>query len=299
MKTLYGVAKYPGIAIATAIVVDVQNGLAGLPEQVMRRGLNALRSNMLASELPEVIVFSDLLSIGTSIRIPGTKTIGIVAQTDDATVLPVNVPCIVAVEDLQRSTVNGEIVIMDGNSGAIYIDPDVQTLIYFQEASEPEPTNIVVFEPEHIPTSTRDGRLIVVCALARSMEEVEKAISDGADSLIVPFDDLIDDEVKLGRVWTEDPVVELIETLVAVAAGKPITLAADSAAVLHSYTELLLNAGQVTAATPDEIPNSLSISDITSSVQAGRTSIVVNARDVADAIGIINGFSGDSSDIGL
>jgi len=198
MREFHGTPKVPGVAIAVAVVVDVQGGLSGVPESIMRQGLKSLKMGLMPEDYPEVIIVCDLLSIGSSIRIPGIRTIGIAAQENDEPAMPLSVPCVAGINGLLLSMDDGEqIVIVDGNEGVVYIEPDAQTVIRYQTSISQQPIERVFLESGHLPARTRDGRLVTVSAVASSIKDVETAISQGADSIVVMFSELVENEIAL------------------------------------------------------------------------------------------------------
>ena len=58
---------------------------------------------------------------------------GIAAQADvDIPGLPVEVPCVIGLPNLLRSISDGDILIVDGNRGVVFVNPDPETLIDYQ-----------------------------------------------------------------------------------------------------------------------------------------------------------------------
>jgi len=222
MQVLQGISRCPGVAMAVAVVVDVQGGTSALPDRVLRQGLNAVKMGLAEADQPEVVVACDLLAVGAAVRIPGIRTAGIVAQADDQAALPLSVPCVAGVGDLLRSIGSEDIVIVDGDEGMVYLDPDVRTLIRYQNALEPKSAERVFLESAHIPARTRDGRIVTVAGVVMSIAEAETAIAQGADALVVHFSEFVEGEVKAGRASFEDPEVELFEMLLALAGGKQL-----------------------------------------------------------------------------
>lgn len=229
MRELNGTPRIPGVAMAVAVVVDVQGGLSGVPESVMRQGLRSLKMGLKPEDYPEVVIVCDLLAIGSSVRIPGIRTIGIAAQGDDEPAIPLSVPCVAGINGLMQSMDDTEqIVIVDGDAGVVYIEPDVQTVIRYQSSLSPQPAERVFLESDHLPAKTRDGRLVTVSAVASSIKDAEVAISQGADSLVVMFSEFIKNEIASNHNYIHDPELEIFETLLILAAGKPIIVVAEN-----------------------------------------------------------------------
>lgn len=187
MITLEGIARHPGIAIAVAAVVDAKSGINAVSPALLQEGISALRHGLLAQDYPQAVVACDSLAIGSSIRIPGTTAIGIAAEAQtDVEGLELEVPCVLGAVGLLRSINEGDIVIVDGNRGVVYVDPEPGVLMHYQQAEEERHTREKVFiTSEHIPAQTQDGETVHVYALIQGDDHVGEALENGADGLMV------------------------------------------------------------------------------------------------------------------
>lgn len=290
MMIYQGNPKHPGVSIAIAVSVDVQSGLSLLPEQVMKQGFKAIRSQLPESELPEIIILCDLLAIGTTIRIPGIKTIGIASQGDDEPILPLTVPCVTCIEGFSRSSANGEIVIVDGDSGTVYVDPDVQTIIRYQQASMATPVERFDLGEAHTPIVTQDGRSVVLGAVVRSIVEAEMAITNGADMLLVMFDEMIASETYLGRTEM-DPQIEVAEMLIAMAIGMRVNIVmSDFDERLIAHIRRFMSDSEVIFSLQEDIPPVMPVTSLRWAVGEGATELIVKIEDIAAAKLVIAGI---------
>lgn len=268
--------------MAVAVVVDVQCGLSGVPESIMQQGLKALRMGLKPDDYPEAIVICDLLSIGSAIRIPGIRTVGIASQGDDQPALPVAVPCVSGLSGLLQSFDCEQLVIIDGNEGTVYIDPDVETVIRYQNNLTPHPMSRVFLESAHLPARTQDGRVVLVSAVVSSIRDVESAISQGADSLVLLFSRLVAEETSSLPAGLADPDVELFETLLVLAAGKPMKVLLPAPDVrLINIAERFAIASHIEFSQADE-PVVLSEDEVVDAVNIGALEqVTVSVSDVA------------------
>lgn len=241
MITIEGTARGGGIAIAVAAVVDAQSGINGIAPEILQEGINALRRRLPPEEMPEVVVASDLLAMGASIRIPGVTTAAVVAQSDaDVPGLEPGVPCVIAVADLLRSIGKGDILIVDGERGIVHIDPDPQTLIRYQHRQQrEEPRHTVFISSEHIPARTPSGETVYVHALVSGEDGLAQALEQGADGLVV-------------ELWGPDSG-ECCGAVLQAAMAKPVVFAVPyvEAGMLRAAMRFS-TPGQVTAALPAE-----------------------------------------------
>ena len=276
--------------MAVAVVVDVQSGLSGFPESVMREGLKSLRMNLPESERPEVIIVCDTLAIGSSIKIPGVRTVGIAAQENDEPVLPLSIPCVAGMPDLLRIAHSADFLIVDADNGIVCVEPDVQTVIDYQAALSPEPASRIFLESSHLPARTADGRTISVRAVVSSLDDAETAISQGADALVVRLMEMI--ETGDGAGDDGEAEVELIEMLGAMAAGKRlVVLISDPSENLLQLARRLADNGGLTFVDPADAPNVMSLDDVSASVCDGYDKVTVRPGDASAAKDIIRGVS--------
>lgn len=294
MQELYGTARVPGVAMAVPVVVGVTDGLSGVPSSVLRSGLKALKQGLADADLPEVIVVCDLLSIGAVIRIPGVRVIGIAAQGSDEPSLPITVPCVTGISDLLMQFRGAQVMIVDGTNGMVIADPDVASVVRYQSMTDPAPTERVFLEGAHLAACTQDGRAINVAALVSSIEEIEFAISEGADSLIVRFFELTKDVIERDSAGYQDPAVEAMETLLVMAAGKPVVVVGTAQNEDLFVVANRFGGGHVTFASDCEQPEAMSDEEMCSAVISGSQQVVVSPQAVGQAKNLIRTLPGSS-----
>lgn len=187
MITLEGIARNPGIAIAVAAVVDAKSGINGVSHALLQEGISALRQGMPPQDYPQAIIACDNLALGAAIRIPGISTIGIAAEAhSDVAGLPMEGPCVIGVSELLRSIGEGDILIVDGHRGVVYIDPEPRMLTHYQQAEEQRHTREKIFiTSEHIPARTQSGETVHVYARIEGDRRLTEALENGADGLMV------------------------------------------------------------------------------------------------------------------
>jgi hypothetical protein len=131
MFRIEGIAKTPGIAIAVAAVIDVIRGVNSVDPEILEKGMGSLRSQIASTDYPDIIIACDSLAVGLSTQLPGLSTAGIAAESDtDAPSLLSSVPCVIGISDLLTCVGKGDLIIIDGNEGVVYVDPDSQTLTH-------------------------------------------------------------------------------------------------------------------------------------------------------------------------
>ena len=95
------------------------------------------------------------------------------------------IPCVGGIPNLLETVNTGDVVQIDGTAGTAAINPDRQTLKIYQDALE------IMCQRRHSiaaanttgKTTTREGVNISVMSNARSREDVERAMENGADGI--------------------------------------------------------------------------------------------------------------------
>lgn len=241
MISIKGTAKHEGVAIAVAAKVDSINGINGVDPAILEEGIRAIRKGLTRVDYPEVVVACDSVVMGVSLRIPGVNTVGIAAQADtDVPGLDVDVPCVIGLPGLMDSAGQGGFVIVDGNKGVVHIDPDTQTLIHYQRVEDDRRSRSKVFIAlEHIPARTQSGETVHVYAHITNEGEVEQALDEGADGLLVDLR------------GSQADAAEFYRALMRAAPGKPLVFAVDypCGALIEAVSESAAP-GQVTLVFP-------------------------------------------------
>jgi hypothetical protein len=191
-------------------------------------------------------------------KIPGINTIGIAAQTDmDVPGLDVDIPCVIGLPGLLDAVGQGNLMIIDGNKGVVHIDPDPHIIIHYQQIEEDLQSRSKVFiASEHIPVRTQAGETVYVYAYITNEGEVEQALDEGADGLLVDLR------------GSEADVTEFYKALMRAAPGKPIVFAVDSPCkALMEAAAGYAAPGQVTVAFPPKCFDEL-YSEVIAAIEA-------------------------------
>ncbi len=269
MRTLKGIAKQAGIAIAVAAVVDAKNGINGISPALLQTGIAALRGSLNSADYPEAIIACDNLAVGAITKIPGINTIGIAAESkNDVQGVSIDSPCVIGVDDLLQSISEGDIIIVDGYKGEIHIDPDPRTVAYYQQTLERNNLREKVFiSSEHIPARMQSGETVLVYAHLSGTLCLKKALDEGADGLLVDVrnaDDLIGVSGDILREAAGKPVTfivdvnvpEILRAALAYCTPGQVALASEDADLLESQVEsamdnIVLEALQLDIDAPD------------------------------------------------
>ncbi len=162
-------------------------------EYVVKRILSELTQSKTSSitALKEpVIVIAHELSPADTIQMDQEKVLGFAtdvgSRTSHAAILArsLGIPAVVGLEDITGQVVQGELVILDGLTGKVIIDPDQETLKYYQEKQQDYLRyRLDVIHKSHLPAETLDGQRIQVKANIELIEEIPLVLSNGAEGV--------------------------------------------------------------------------------------------------------------------
>jgi len=217
VKELRGQSIHPGTVIATAARLDPYLGVNGVSVTLLEEGMKSLRKRLEPSDYPEAVILCDNLAMGLAASIPGVSTIGYACRSDAVPPgFQSGVPCVVGLPDLMEVPAEDVFIILDGDEGLVFIDPDVQTLVHYQQRETARiERNRVAIDFQHIPVKTAHGITVYVFGMVRGIREMECAIEQGADGLLVDMRECEED--------SSDLILCALETL----PGKPVWVLDD------------------------------------------------------------------------
>src|SRR5262245_4497691 len=137
-----------------------------------------------------VIVAHDL-SPSQTIKLDRTKVLGILTEVGGLTSHPaivaksLGIPAVVDVESVASDVTSGEMVIIDGTTGTVIIEPDEGTLKRYQAMER----NYLLIEQRRakelhdLPAVTTDGTRVEIFANIVSPEEIPTALNHGAEGI--------------------------------------------------------------------------------------------------------------------
>ncbi|MGO0058561.1 phosphoenolpyruvate--protein phosphotransferase [Brevibacillus fluminis] len=178
---------------------------------------------------PFVLVAEDVTPSDT-ISLPRQLVRAIVAAkggaTSHAAILArsLGIPAVMgAGAELLAQTANGDLVIVDGTSGSIHINPDEETLARYQKQAERERVEMEQLEKlRDLPAQTTDGRRIELVANIGRPEETEAVLAKGAEGVgLFRSEFLFMDREQLP---TEEEQFAAYRDAVSGMAGKPVII---------------------------------------------------------------------------
>ncbi|MDO8586267.1 MAG: hypothetical protein Q7T82_04445 [Armatimonadota bacterium] len=184
MITLNGTGICKGVGIAEAVVISGP-GLESLPDELVRRGIQAIRRGEPESELPAVVIICDSLANSSDFRLPGLRVAALAAESNGDSGPFCEAPSVAGVDDLLRNVAGGDMVIVDGTQGIVHIDPDAETLMRYQNLEGHEKKRRVFLGSAHLPAATQDGRTILALATITRAADSAAALVEGADGIVL------------------------------------------------------------------------------------------------------------------
>ncbi|MGV8073510.1 MAG: phosphoenolpyruvate--protein phosphotransferase [Syntrophobacteraceae bacterium] len=169
----------------TSRIADVN----AIGERVLRN-LAGQADDSLKNVRERVIVIAHDLSPADVAQLQFDRTLGLVTdiggRTSHTSIIAraLSVPAVVGSESATQRITTGSVIIVDGSSGKILIDPTEEDICYYYERQE-ELENYIkeITGKAHLPARTIDGHLIKVEANIELIEEVAAVKDNGAEGI--------------------------------------------------------------------------------------------------------------------
>ena len=182
------------------------------------------------TEIPKgaVLIAEDLSPADLSV-FEGDKFKGIVLATGGVTshasilAKSFEIPCVVAVDDLMESVHQGDLVIVDGNSGGVYVNPNHEVIREYDRLEQDYiKLNRELEELKDLPAETLDGHRVSLFANIGLLSDVAFAHLHGAQGIglyrtEIPF-------LSHRDFPSEEEQYSLYKRVVEAMAGKPVTI---------------------------------------------------------------------------
>ena len=133
------------------------------------------------------------------------------------------IPAVVGLESITQRVQDGVLLIVDGNSGDVIIDPDDEVIISYQEKQlELERYRSSIDRISHLPAETVDGHRIAVQANLELLEEVVPARDHGAEGIGLYRTEFL--YLRSKGVPSEEELFEDYKELSEIVAPAPVTI---------------------------------------------------------------------------
>ena len=166
-------------------VNDVEN----VVERILRN-LSGDEQQSLSHINERVIIVAHELSAGDTSELNPSKVMGFITdaggRTSHAAIIAqaLQIPVVVGLESATKLVGEGDLLIVDGNSGEVVINPDDEVIIEYQEKHlRHEKYKSSITRVSHLPAITLDGHTIAVKANMEFLEEVTAAREHGSEGI--------------------------------------------------------------------------------------------------------------------
>lgn len=166
-------------------VNDVEN----VVERILRN-LSGDEQQSLSHINERVIIVAHELSAGDTSELNPSKVMGFITdvggRTSHAAIIAqaLQIPVVVGLESATKVVREGDLLIVDGNSGEVIINPDDEVIIEYQEKHlRHEKYKSSIAKVSHLPAITLDGHPIVIKANMEFLEEVTAAREHGSEGI--------------------------------------------------------------------------------------------------------------------
>jgi phosphotransferase system enzyme I (PtsI) len=158
-------------------------------ERVLRN-LAGIETDSLAEINEEVIIVAHSLSPCDIVDINVSNVMGILTdvggRTSHMAIMSeaLKIPVVVGLERAADMILQGDILIVDGNTGDVIVNPDPETIISYE--NEKKRYNIyksAIDRVRHLPAETLDGHKITIKANIEFLAEAKAAIESGAEGI--------------------------------------------------------------------------------------------------------------------
>ena len=205
-------------------VNDVEN----VVERVLRN-LSGDGQESLSHINERVIIVAHELSPGDTSELNTTKVMGFITdvggRTSHAAIIAqaLQIPVVVGLESATQLVGEGDLLIVDGNSGEVVINPDDDVIIEYQEKHlRHEKYKSSIARISHLPAVSLDGHPIVVKANMEFLEEVTAARDHGSEGIGLYRTEFL--YLKSKELPTEEELFQDYREVAEIIAPEPVTL---------------------------------------------------------------------------
>lgn len=154
------------------------------------------------------------------------------------------IPAVFALDSITSQILNGETVVVDGNSGEVISTPDEQTISQFEQKIAEEKEHSLQLEKfRNLKAETKDGVKFNILANIGTVEEAKIAMEEGADGIgLFRTEFLFMSQTSEGHsdFFDEQSQFEAYKSVLQIAKGRPVTIR-----TLDAGGDKLLNSTQI------------------------------------------------------
>jgi phosphotransferase system enzyme I (PtsI) len=205
-------------------VTDVEN----VVERILRN-LSGDEQQSLSHINERVIIVAHELSPGDTSELNTSKVMGFITdvggRTSHAAIIAqaLQIPVVVGLESATQLVGEGDLLIVDGNSGEVVINPDDEVIIEYQEKHlRHEKYKSSIARLSHLPAVTLDGHPIVIKANMEFLEEVTAAREHGSEGIGLYRTEFL--YLKSKELPSEEELFQDYREVAEIIAPEPVTI---------------------------------------------------------------------------
>jgi PAS domain-containing protein len=291
MTRLRGEGLGAGMALGTAVVVQMRDGLPMLPDPP-ERILRAATGRHRVSERPEVILVADdyRTALALSGALPWAKVAGIAAAGGGKGASVPPFPAVINAIGLMDIVQNDLLLLVDAERGVVFVDPNPIALAqYTAEHAHIAPKHRLYLDEEHQPALTLDGTQIQVVARVQRWEHITAALQQGVDALHLPLGNTL-----LPEDAEEADLRRDLNRLIDLSAGKPLFLSDRFTLPLPTVLMAAAKADLTLAIPPQDTLEGLGFAEMLEEMRSAETEcyeedqVCALPRLAADLSGVTN-----------
>lgn len=163
--------------------------IADLPRRVYTKLLGKEQIGLSDLDHPVIVVAPNLTPADTSNMHAGRIQAFVTdfgGKTSHATILAraLKIPAILGVKTASKEIVTGDMLIVDGTRGKVFVNPDQRTIErFFHEQEKLEKNRLSLTKIRDLPAITRDGRHVRLVANIEFPEEAGISLENGAEGI--------------------------------------------------------------------------------------------------------------------
>lgn len=177
---------------------------------------------------PGILIAHDLSPADTT-QIRLDRVMGFVTEVGSRTshtaivAQSVQLPAVVGLERALEAVPSGAVIIVDGSSGKVIVEPDEETLLEYEDRkSRYEDLVADIRRKAHLPAQTTDGRRLNVMANIELPEETFAALDAGAEGVGLFRTEFL--YLNRADLPGEDELFEALADVVGILSGRPVTI---------------------------------------------------------------------------
>ena len=198
--------------------------------------VDRIMRNLLGSEVgaieelrERVVVVAYDLSPADTTQLRLDRVMGFItdvgSRTSHTTIMAqsLEIPAVVGLENATSRVNTGDLIIVDGSSGHVIIDPDEKTLeFYYGRQKTYENYQAEIVRCSHLPAETLDGQRIVINGNMEMFEEVAAVIDHGGEGIGLYRTEFL--YLAKRRLPTEEELFEDYRDVTQILAPRPVTI---------------------------------------------------------------------------